>query len=107
MKHTLIITLIAAMYMVFGASCEIDQAATKTVPRSTATNCENVCVNMGLRMTAVVVIMNSAGCVCEKQPTAGTASQSSTAIAGSAIIHAAQQAAAQQKQQQQTYQARR
>lgn len=62
-------------------------------PRERATECENVCRGMGVELSAVVVIMNSAGCVCEK---ARGSAASAAAVSGGAIIAAAEAARRQQ-----------
>ena len=51
-----------------------------TVPPNTAEQCSNVCGEMGLVMSAVVIVANQTGCVCEPRaggsPRAGGASAS-------------------------------
>jgi hypothetical protein len=96
------------------------------VPRERATECASVCTKLGMRLSAVVVMMNSAGCVCEPLPPgasappptpalpgAAPAAPGASAAAGGVSIAAAQAAAAtalmqqqqQQRNQQQYYRA--
>ena len=68
------------------------QPATKvSVPRDTAQQCHNHCTGLGMRLSAVVIIMSSAGCVCERGQAASTARIGAAAIAGAAMIQAVQQ----------------
>jgi hypothetical protein len=98
-------TALIAMLMSLAASaaCTVNRPATKTIPKDTALECEADCGQMGMRMQSVVIILESAGCVCVPQagpPGAGapatSAVESGGAAAGGgaavAAIIAAQQA---------------
>ncbi len=65
-----------------------------TVPPDTAQECSNICQSIGLQLSAVVVVTNSAGCVCEVQPRAGSAvpGGASAASAGALIVVEAERA---------------
>jgi len=82
-------------------SCVTARATRFDTPKERVAECEQICTDVGLRMSALVVIMNASGCVCER-PGAPSASREGAAAAtggGAAIIAAAY--AAQQQQQQQ------
>jgi len=70
-----------------GASCEVQRAASYSVTRERTTECERVCYDLGMRLSAMVVMMNSAGCVCEplQQRAATTPGGASAAAGGSTI----------------------
>jgi len=100
MKTTLLLLCLAA------SACETARATERPVPRALATDCVANCNALDMRMTAVVIIMSSAGCVCEpKQTTAMPPTAGTAAAAGGAVIQATleaqRQAQAQQQQQQQ------
>jgi hypothetical protein len=57
-----------------------------TVPPDTAQKCMNVCATMGLTMSAVVVVANNSGCVCEPAPGAGPRAGGASAAAAGALI---------------------
>ena len=71
------------------------------LPRDTAQECTNVCESIGLRLTAVVVVASSAGCVCEAQPGPGATPGGASAASAGAIIVVEEEEAAQHAQQQQ------
>ena len=104
MKAILIGSIVTAL--VWGiSSCHpsVRQAATVTIPRNTASNCVSYCQTIGLHMSAVVIIMNQAGCVCEPRAaaTVSTRRSASSAVAGGAVIAAVRAQQQQQQQQQQ------
>ena len=67
------------------------------VPKERGTECLDICTGLGMKLGAVVVIMNSAGCVCEPAGATGAVTSGSAAAAGGAAIAAAQAAARQQQ----------
>jgi hypothetical protein len=77
------------------------------LPSDTAQECANVCDSIGLRLSAVVVVASSTGCVCEAQPGSGNAAPggASAASAGAIIVVEEGEAAQQQQagQMQQTH----
>lgn len=68
-----------------------------SVPKDSAQICARHCEGIGLRLSAVAIMAENVGCVCQMAPApnapAGTAGELSTPAAGMATI-AAQQAAA-------------
>lgn len=67
-----------------------------SVPRARADECAAGCAALDMRLSAMVLVMNHAGCVCE--PRGGSPGPTAAAgVAGGATI----QAVAQQQQQQQ------
>src|SRR4051812_49250045 len=87
------------------SGCETASATSRTTPKERVTECEQVCDGVGMKLGALVVMMNSAGCVCEPKTAQGTSSINggAGAASGGATIAAAAAAAsvAQQQQQQQ------
>jgi hypothetical protein len=75
------------------SACETFRATELPTPKERVTECEALCSDVGLEMTALVVMMNRAGCVCEKRRTTPTAAAATTS--GGATIAAVQEAARQ------------
>jgi len=50
-----------------GSGCVVGRATGSLyeVPRERATECQEICTKLDLQMSAVVVILNTTGCVCE------------------------------------------
>ncbi|AKQ67904.1 hypothetical protein A176_004816 [Myxococcus hansupus] len=71
------------------SGCTVARPATLTVPKERAAECRSICSDLDMRLGAVVVIMNSAGCVCEPrdEETTTPPPHSSTAVIGGAAIH--------------------
>jgi hypothetical protein len=85
------------------SACATRKATSRSLPRERASECLAHCDTLGMRLTAVVVIMDSAGCVCEPQA-APAPSASATPVTGAATIAGGATVAAviaeQQRQQQ-------
>ncbi|GHG92475.1 hypothetical protein [Comamonas sp. JC664] len=73
------------------SGCTVARPATVDVPKERASQCRSICSDLDMRLGAVVVIMNSAGCVCEPRDEESTSKppSSSSAAIGGAAIHAA------------------
>lgn len=70
-----------------------------TVPRARADECAAGCAALDMRLSAMVLVMNHAGCVCE--PRGGSPGPTAAAaVAGGATIQAIVQQQQQQHQQQ-------
>jgi hypothetical protein len=98
-----------------GSGCVVGRATGSLyeVPRERATECQDICTKLDLQMSAVVIILNTTGCVCEPKgaraaapPAAGVSSLSGAAPAaasrpasGGAAVAAAQVIAARAVQQ--------
>lgn len=50
-----------------GAGCVVGRAAGaySEIPRERTTECQEICTKLDLQMSAVVVVLNTTGCVCE------------------------------------------
>lgn len=50
-----------------GAGCTVGRAAGiyTEIPRERTTECQEICTKLDLQMSAVVVVLNTTGCVCE------------------------------------------
>ncbi|WP_426750374.1 hypothetical protein [Myxococcus sp. Y35] len=72
------------------SGCTVARPATLTVPKERAAECRTICTDLDMKLGAVVVIMNSAGCVCEPHDAVETAGPhgGSSSIAGGATIQA-------------------
>ncbi|WP_123784085.1 hypothetical protein [Corallococcus macrosporus] len=84
MRRHLLLSLVALAV----SGCTVARPATLTVPKERAAECWSICSDLDMRLGAVVVIMNSAGCVCEprdEETTTQPPSSSSAAIGGAAI----------------------
>ena len=74
------------------------------LPPDTAQECANVCQSIGLRLSAVVVVASSAGCVCEAQPSANAFQGGASAASAGAVIVVDEEQRQHQQQQQQKHQ---
>lgn len=71
-------SLVAVALMISLTGCvSITKAAQVTVSKDLAADCAKHCAILDMRLTAVVVVANQGGCVCE--PTSGSASDTSRA----------------------------
>ena len=57
---------IAALALLTAACAVRPVSGMMTVPNDTPASCTSICENMGLKLSAVVVIANEVGCVCQK-----------------------------------------
>ena len=77
------------------SSCGIQRAArVSDVSADRATECVEVCQKLGMHLTAMVVMMSSAGCVCEPGLAVNAHAGGASAAAGGSTIAATQAAAA-------------
>ncbi|HLL22284.1 MAG TPA: hypothetical protein VK427_09140, partial [Kofleriaceae bacterium] len=88
----------AAWLAITGCHPQTGPATTLAVPRERANECVAVCHQLGMRMTAMVVITSRAGCVCEPEPAhepsaPGAPAAAAGAASGGAVIAAAAAAA--------------
>ena len=106
--HRFVSLAVAVVLVMTVAGCETVRATGMRTPKERVAECVQICADVGLKMTAMVVMMNHAGCVCEPaaaQPGSGPAPAASVAAGGTVIAAAAAAAAAQQRQAQQQQQA--
>ena len=92
--------ILIALALFLTTACAVTQPATLRVPPETRPNCENMCAGLDMELGAVVVIANSAGCVCV--PAGGSPGAKAAGTAAGMVV--LQQAAQQQQQQQQQQQ---
>lgn len=76
--------------------CVTTQATAFSVPKERATECVAHCAALDMKLAAVVIISNSAGCVCEPQD-----AQMKASLAGAAAAAGGQMIEAQNAQQSQ------
>lgn len=69
-------------------ACAVHSAAGFAPPRERATECHDYCGALDMRLAAVVVMMNHAGCVCEPLDAARASADRGAAVAGGAAVHA-------------------
>lgn len=97
-----LVTAVILLCTISFISCETVAASRVPTPRERVTECEKICTDVGLKLAAFVVMMSSAGCVCEPQNAAALSTPSSGGgTAAGATTIAAAAAAAQAAQQQQ------
>jgi len=96
---------LAALVLALSA-CAVERAVTpgRALPKERATECDANCTALGMRLSAMVLIMNSAGCVCEPKANAAAPAPSapSAAVLGAATGVAAVTAHAEEQQTQET-----
>jgi len=88
------------------AGCALVAPVASNIPvtRETTAECARHCADLGLRLGAVVLVHNSAGCVCEADQRVSSSGRTGGAAvaATQAIVDDEQAAAAQHAQQQST-----
>ncbi|MFY0579202.1 hypothetical protein ACN28S_37420 [Cystobacter fuscus] len=82
MRHTL-----AMLCCLLSAGCSTIPATYRKVPKERATECVTNCEALGMKLTGVVIIRDSAGCVCEPTEAERKVLTSAvSAVAGGALI---------------------
>jgi len=84
--------LLAALAL-SSSACAVDSAigSGRTLSRGLADECVANCDKLGMRLSAVVLIMSSAGCVCEPKtgPASPAAAAGASAVVGAAVLETA------------------
>ena len=90
--------LLVSLILLAASGCVTAKATEFDVPKERATECRQICTDLDMKLSAVVVILSKAGCVCEPRETEGTPPQSTGAstAAGGAVIQAIAEAVQQQ-----------
>lgn len=67
-----------------GSGCVVGRASGSLyeIPRERATECQDICTKLDLQMSAVVVILNTTGCVCEPKGARAATAPAAPAAAG-------------------------
>ena len=102
--------LVVALFLMFPlAACTTTRATAFALPMERATECRQLCEQIDMKLGAVVIIMNSAGCVCEPKPAEGTGAAVSggATAAGGALIRALANANTEESRRQQQERSRR
>ena len=79
------------------AGCYTEKATYRTVTKELATDCATNCAEMGMKLSAMVIIKSAAGCVCEPKESQGQAKSGAVTAAGGAIAAEEEEAAQQQQ----------
>jgi hypothetical protein len=92
--------LLSALLAMTTSACMANVGAqSKTIQSDAAGICEQQCQRIGLHMTAVAIMAETVGCVCQASAPAAAADNAGASSAGMATIMI--QAAARRQQQQQ------
>ena len=83
--------IVVCLFLLFSGCFNAPTSGLVSVPKDTATTCRTHCSQLGLRMSAVVIILNSAGCVCEPGQVSGRSRTGAAAVAGAAVIRRQQE----------------
>jgi hypothetical protein len=87
------------VFALVATGCVTASPTYASLPRERTNECVQACQKLGLHMTAVVVMGNSVGCVCEPEgANTSTTQKGASAAAGGTVVLQQQQ---QQRQQQQ------
>lgn len=81
MKKTLLL-----LSCLLSAGCFTKKASQFSVPKERATECVAHCDGLDMKLSAVVIISSSAGCVCEPKDAQAHTGSGAAAVAGSAMI---------------------
>ncbi|HEY6099040.1 MAG TPA: hypothetical protein VIW03_06405 [Anaeromyxobacter sp.] len=82
-------SLLAVAFLASG--CAVARPAAYSVPKDLGSECAKHCSTLDMRLSAVVIIMNASGCVCEPRQAGAAASTGSAAAAGGAAMNLALQ----------------
>ncbi|AKF85917.1 hypothetical protein SAMN05443572_109108 [Myxococcus fulvus] len=83
--------LIGLLALLVLPGCYTAAATTAAVPKERATECVKICTDLDMELGAVVIIRNSAGCVCSPKDKAATPEGAGAAAAGSAAAQVLEQ----------------
>jgi hypothetical protein len=82
MRHTF-----AMLCCLLSTGCSTIPATYRKLPKERATECVTNCETLGMKLTGVVIIRDSAGCVCEPKDSEMKVSHGAvSAVAGGALI---------------------
>lgn len=81
MRCAPLLTLVA-----LGCSAASPLSSGSNLPRERTDECVQACTSLGLQMSAVVVIANSVGCVCEPGTKSGASSKAIGAAGGLLVL---------------------
>jgi len=91
--------LLAALVTSFGCTVVNAVSAGVTLPKERALECKAHCEAIDMKLAALVLIMNHAGCVCEPRAASASLSGGAAAAAGGATIAALEDEQRRQQQQ--------
>jgi hypothetical protein len=74
------------LFCLLSTGCVTAGATTAPVTKDLATECVAHCESLGMKLTAMVIIKNSAGCVCEPKDSQARPVSAAAAVAGGAVI---------------------
>lgn len=70
----------------FSTGCVTAGATTAPVTKDLATECVAHCESLGMKLTAMVIIKNSAGCVCEPKDSQARSVSAAAAVAAGTVV---------------------
>lgn len=85
------------LLLVAGCTTSPAVAAHVKLRPQTRTDCETRCDQLGLRLAAVVLVMNAEGCVCEPAGAAQSAAPGVAAASGAVLLHSAEEQEAERR----------
>ena len=83
------VSLLALLAM--GCSAASPLSSSVELPRERTDECVQACTSLGLQMSAVVVIADKVGCVCEPGAKAGLGSNATSAAGGLVMLESQDQ----------------
>jgi hypothetical protein len=100
MKIRLILHLTVLSFpLVLGCAAPVGVSGGVSIPRDARNNCAEQCSQIGMQLSAVAIMANHIGCVC--QPADGAHASQGAAPAGMATIAMLEQQEQERRQQQQ------
>lgn len=97
MKRALAVSVMSFSALTVSCMAQVGAAATAGVPRDAATTCASYCTDMQMTLSAVVVMANNVGCVCNPTKTATMEDKAAASAGGMAAILAAEEEQRQQE----------
>jgi hypothetical protein len=98
--------ILPLLFVCAGCNAAVGVSGGVQVPRDAATTCGNHCASIGLQLSAVAIMANNVGCVCQPRNQAGRVSEYTASTSAGMATIAMQEAESEQtarRQQQQAH----
>lgn len=86
MKPMLLCFILLGWFLMPGCAVNKPLGTFSGVQSEQRNECQRICIDMGMKLGAVVIILNSAGCVCEPSETREPASAAGSATAAGGMV---------------------
>jgi hypothetical protein len=91
--------LLSCLALIAATGCVAASPTQLPLPKDLPQQCEQHCSSMGMRLSAIVIIISKSGCVCEPIKESGSQASGTAAAAGAAAIQVETEASEPKQQQ--------